>query len=194
MHKNIPNLLSAFRILLVPVFIFAYFSDGVGVDTDKVNVWAVGVYALASFTDFLDGMIARKFNLTSNLGKVLDPLGDKMMQVAVMICITIDGILPVVFVCIVIVKELLMGIGGVVIHRRAKVEIPPSNIVGKSATVLTIAVCIALLLFPAMPPLTANLIMGAALLLMFCALASYVITFSKVMRRKTSGAPDNFED
>ena len=183
MLKNIPNMLSSFRIFLVPVFVLAYFFD-----PNNVKGVAVGIYLLAAFTDFLDGAIARRYNLISNLGKVLDPLGDKMMMVAAMVCITIDGILPIWAVCIVVAKELLMGIGGVVIHRRAKAEIPPSNIFGKSATVVSIAACLALMLFPSIPTTCAAVIMGIAIALMVCALATYIYTYAVVMKKGKQGS------
>ena len=179
MIKHVPNILSGFRILLVPVFIFAYFADA-----DGIKTYAVAIYALAAVTDFLDGAIARKYNLISNLGKVLDPLGDKMMMVAAMVCITIDGILPVWAVTIVAAKEILMGIGGVVIHRRAKAEIPASNIFGKTATVVSIVACLSLMIFPIRAQQFAAFMMAIAISLMFGALATYVRTFSLVMKER----------
>ena len=59
------------------------------------KVAAAAVYAVASFTDFLDGFIARKYGLISNMGKILDPVGDKLMTLAVLTCITVDGVIPV---------------------------------------------------------------------------------------------------
>ncbi|MDR0905113.1 MAG: CDP-alcohol phosphatidyltransferase family protein [Oscillospiraceae bacterium] len=179
--KNVPNIISAFRILLVPVFIFVYFADA-----HYVKGFAIGVYALAAITDFLDGAIARRYNLISNLGKVLDPLGDKMMMVAAMICITIDGFLPVWAVSVVVIKELLMGIGGFVIHRRVKAEIPPSNIFGKTTTVVFIVVCLTLMAFPDIPPTYATAMVGVALGLMFAALLSYILMFSAMMKKKNN--------
>jgi len=177
--KHVPNILSGFRILLVPVFIFAYFAD-----QDEIKGIAVVIFALAAVTDFLDGAIARKYDIISNLGKVLDPLGDKMMMVSAMVCITIDGILPAWAVSIVVAKELLMGIGGVVIHRRAKAEIPPSNIFGKTATVVSIVACLSLMLFRSRAQGFAAILMSVAIGLMFGALASYIHTFSLVMKEQ----------
>ena len=128
---NLPNMLSIFRLCLVPGFIIVYFSG-----LQQARLLAVCIYALATFTDFLDGYIARRFNLITNLGKVLDPLGDKMFTFSVLACITIDSIIPVWVLLIFMVKEAMMGLGGLIIHRRARVEIPPSNYFGKTATVL----------------------------------------------------------
>ncbi|MDR2502422.1 MAG: CDP-alcohol phosphatidyltransferase family protein [Oscillospiraceae bacterium] len=177
----IPNLLSAFRICLVPVFYAAYF-----LDSHAVKVYALAVYALASFTDFLDGYIARKFKLTSNLGKILDPLGDKLMMVSVLTCITIDGVIPLWALITAGIKEALMGIGGLVIHRKVKSDIPPSNILGKTSTVVFFLVCATLMLFPAIPGSTAALMIGVAIALMLMALGSYILTFTAVIKRRSN--------
>ena len=81
---TIPNLLSVVRILLVPVFIYTYLND------DKVL--ALAILVLSGLTDFLDGKIARKFNQISALGKMLDPLADKLTQItlAVLLFLTFN--------------------------------------------------------------------------------------------------------
>jgi CDP-diacylglycerol--glycerol-3-phosphate 3-phosphatidyltransferase len=162
------------------VFVTAYFTDA-----HPVKVYAIAVYALASLTDFLDGYIARKYKLISNLGKVLDPLGDKLMMVAVLACITIDGVIPLWAIITVVVKEALMGIGGLVIHRLGKMEIPPSNILGKSATVVFFLVCATLMIFPDIPVYPASIMISAAIALMLMALGSYILTFVSVMKQRS---------
>ena len=174
---NIPNMLSIFRLCLVPVFVVAYFSG-----TGNANLYAVLVYALATFTDFLDGFIARRYNLITNLGKVLDPLGDKMLTFAVLACLSIDAIIPYGIVFLFLAKELLMGLGGLLIHRRAKAEIPPANIIGKTATVLFFLIGVALILFD-IPKSTATLLMSIALLISLIALITYLIDYIKIMRK-----------
>ncbi len=127
--KNVPNILSSIRIFLVPVFAAVYFWQA-----GSVKIYAAAVYALASFTDFLDGYIARKYDITSNLGKILDPLGDKLMTLTVLTCITIDGVIPIWAVAAVLVKEIVMITGGAVIRQKQGGIIPPSNIFGKTST------------------------------------------------------------
>ena len=177
--KAVPNIISVFRICLVPVFIIVYFSAG-----NDTKVFAVLVYALASFSDFLDGFLARKFKASSNLGKVLDPLGDKMMTIAAMICITIDLVIPIWAVIVAGVKELLMGAGGIVLFKKARTEIPPSNIIGKASTVVFFLVCAALMLLKNIPPSVAVALISVAIALMFLALASYIKTYFKVMKNR----------
>jgi len=174
-----PNILSAFRIALVPVFWIAYMTDHAG-----IKQWAVVVYALAAFTDFLDGFIARKFQLVTKLGKILDPAGDKLMQASALACIAIDGIIPGWAVVAVVVKEALMGVGGIIVYR-TKTEMPPSNILGKAATVVFIAVCLALMIFT-VPQSIAQGIIAAAIALMFMAFGSYLLLFISVMKKKNN--------
>jgi len=173
---NVPNCISAFRILLVPVFILAYF-----LDSHTTKTYAIIVYAVAAFSDFLDGFIARRYKLVSHLGKFLDPLGDKLMQASALLCITIDRIIPWWAVVMFFAKEIAMGLGGIIIHRK-KIEIPPSNILGKTSTVLFIAVCLALMIFRDISEDLAFYLIFSAVALMFMALGSYVITFISVIK------------
>ncbi len=177
--KNVPNILSSIRICLVPVFVAAYFCQ-----SGNVKIYAAVVYALASATDFLDGYIARRYDLTSNLGKILDPIGDKLMTLTVLTCITIDGVIPIWAVAAVLIKELIMVAGGAVIQRKQGGTIPPANIFGKTSTVVFFVVCVTLMLFRSIPETAATLMITAAIVLMMLALVSYVTTFIRVIKNK----------
>ena len=177
--RGIPNTISIFRICLVPIFIVAYFSD-----THDIKIYAAFIYALATFSDFLDGFLARRLKASTNLGKILDPLGDKLMTVAVMICITIDGVIPIWAVIVTGVKEIIMAIGGFVVHKAAHVEIPASNLIGKTSTVVFFLVCVTIMLFRDIPREVATWLIAGAIVLMFAALASYVNTYITVMKNK----------
>lgn len=177
--KAVPNIISVFRICLVPFFIIVYFSDA-----HDTKIYAILIYALATFSDFLDGFLARKFEASSNLGKILDPLGDKLMTISVMVCITVDKVIPVWAVIVAAVKELLMGVGGLVLYKRAGSEVPPSNIIGKASTVVFFLVCVTLMLFRDLPAAAATAFISAAIGLMFLALASYIITYFSVMKNR----------
>jgi len=116
--KNIPNILSCFRIILVPFFVWAYLGLG--------NIpLACAIYVLAGATDVIDGFIARKFNLITKVGMVLDPLADKLLQLTATATIAISGIafMWVVF-GILLIKEILMVIGGIMLYRRKDVVVP----------------------------------------------------------------------
>ena len=177
--RSIPNILSIFRICLVPVFIITYFLDG-----HDTKTYAIIIYAVASFTDFLDGFLARKLKASSKLGKFLDPLGDKMMTVSALICITIDRLIPVWAVVVTVIKEILMTIGGLIVRKRNGAEIPPSNLLGKMSTVIFFLVCVALMLFKDIPRNVAVLLISVAVTFTFAALASYVVTYINIMKNK----------
>ena len=84
MQKNIPNILSALRIALTPVFLFMYLQDDI--------VWralSIAVFAIAAFTDFMDGYLARHFGVESKIGVFLDPLADKVLTFAGFICLAV---------------------------------------------------------------------------------------------------------
>ena len=181
--KKLPNILSTIRICLVPVFIAVYFTE-----EGTVKVYSALVYAVAAFTDFLDGYLARKYGNTSNLGKVLDPLGDKLMTVAAMMCITIDGIIPFWAVLVAFCKEALMGIGGLVMHRKLKSEIPPSNILGKLSTVTFFLVCVTLMLVEGISRTVATVMISVAIGLMLAALGSYITTYVDVIKKRKSNS------
>ncbi|MBO5866867.1 MAG: CDP-alcohol phosphatidyltransferase family protein [Clostridia bacterium] len=78
---NLPNKLSILRIIMVPLFVVAYF-----VPSDWTVFVALGIFLLAAITDFLDGYIARKYNLVTTLGKLLDPIADKILVCAALFC------------------------------------------------------------------------------------------------------------
>ena len=177
--KYVPNIISVFRICLVPVFIIAYFTE-----PGELKLAAVAVYVVAAFSDFLDGFIARRFQATSSLGKVLDPLGDKLMTISVMACITIDGLIPIWAIIVAVTKELLMAVGGLVLHKVAGVEILPSNIIGKTSTVVFFVVFITLILFRDIPRGVAIGMISFAIGLTFVALISYFSRYHKVMKNR----------
>ncbi len=123
--KDIPNLLSIIRILLVPVFVLLYLNER--------YAFAVTVFIAAGLTDVVDGYIARKFNYISNLGKILDPTADKLIQQSAFICLAITKTVPIWMPIVYFAKELATLIGALVVFRKARVVVK-SNIFGKLAT------------------------------------------------------------
>ena len=97
---NLPNKLTILRIILIPVFVIFLLVDFPGHD------WAaLAVFIIASLTDMADGKIARKYNLITNFGKFMDPLADKMLTGAAMICLTALGRIECWIVVIIIARE-----------------------------------------------------------------------------------------
>ena len=125
MLLNLPNILSFIRIAFVGVFIYLFSSN--------MLMWALFIYVLAAFTDFLDGYIARKYDLITDLGKVLDPLADKLMLIAALISLYSRDMLPLWVIVVISIKELLMIIIGIFFYSRNYIVYSKSF--GKLATV-----------------------------------------------------------
>ena len=101
--KSVPNMLSILRLLLVPVFLWLLIADQFLV--------AFLVLMFASFTDWLDGFIARKFNQITSLGKVLDPSADRLFILATLIGLTVNEIIPAWLAIVIVARDLLLLIG-----------------------------------------------------------------------------------
>lgn len=126
---NIPNALTIFRFLLVPIFIYTfYFQNG------QHYLIPLIIFLLAGVTDILDGYIARKYNMITNWGKLMDPLADKVMQISVLLVMTDKKFIPTWIILIVILKELFLIIGGTVLYRNK--VIVQANWYGKLTTVM----------------------------------------------------------
>ena len=109
---NVPNILTVFRFLLIPVFIYFFFSD-----LPNNYVISAVIFILAGITDILDGYIARKFNIITKWGKLMDPLADKAIQLTVIFCLAYIKLVPLWAIFIILIKEILMVIGGVVLYK-----------------------------------------------------------------------------
>lgn len=99
---NLPNKLMIFRVILIPFFVFFLLTDVLGANGDYL---ALVIFIVASLTDMLDGKIARKYNLVTNFGKFMDPLADKLLVSAAMICLVSMDRLPAWMVIIIISRE-----------------------------------------------------------------------------------------
>lgn len=161
---TIPNLMSFFRLLLVPVMLWTY----LGLHNDTLTVVLLAVSAM---TDVLDGRIARKFNQVSDLGKALDPLADKLTQVCIVLCLAFTYPLMWVLLGICVVRETCMGILGYINIRKTN-SVSSAKWYGKLSTVVLYGTALALLVFPGMPTW---LITALIILCMFCVLMALVL-------------------
>lgn len=128
-YMNIPNILTLFRIILIPVFMLVFFSP-----INNNLIFSISIFLLAGATDVLDGYIARKYNMITKWGMVLDPLADKLMLLTVLTCLTINKYIPIWIVGLVAAKEIFMIISGMLLYKKDTVI--PSNIFGKASTLL----------------------------------------------------------
>ena len=88
---NIPNLLTYARIIAVPIIVFCFFIEGRLASSDFARWTALILFAAASITDYLDGYLARIWNQTSNIGRMLDPIADKLLVASVLLLMAADG-------------------------------------------------------------------------------------------------------
>lgn len=177
-NLTIPNLISSFRIILIP-FIAYYYLAG-------KTVVSVALVLFSGFTDLFDGMIARKFNQVTELGKMLDPLADKLTQSVIAVCLAIrtSEIRPVLLIFI--IKEMAMLAGAGVLFRKKRKPCA-AQWYGKVATTL-FYVTVVVILFLQYRPLSANLQNGLTYGLlavtagfMIYALVRYIMIFVTVL-------------
>ena len=126
MLKHIPNILTIIRFLLIPVILIYIFTGN--------YILALIVFTISALTDIADGFIARKFNLVSNFGKLMDPLADKLTQIATLTSLVIIHIIPIWILIIVISKEFIMICGASFLY--GKDVVVYSKWYGKLSTVL----------------------------------------------------------
>ena len=141
MIKKIPNILTVGRILIVPFFVLAFYLPGFYGD-----LTALILFIVASFTDFLDGMLARLLGEESKLGELLDPIADKIIVATALILLVMDGTIrnyEVIAAIIILTREILIS-GLREFLAKGKIKLPVSNL-AKLKTVLQM-VSIALLL------------------------------------------------
>ena len=100
---TIPNIISIFRLVLIPAFVFLYFKESV----ENHFLWAIFIIVLSGFSDVVDGFIARRFNMVSDLGKVIDPIADKLTQVVALLCLAIKHTAIIPAFIVLFIKELL---------------------------------------------------------------------------------------
>lgn len=178
---TVPNLITFFRFVLVPPFVYSFINE---------QFLLAGIMiGLSGLSDCFDGFFARKLNQVTSLGKILDPIADKVTLVAVAVCmvIYIPSILPIMLVLV--GKEFLMLLGGFIMLLR-KMTPPPANIFGKIATLVFYFV-ISLIIFikivtgeEYMPVVIIGLILVAAAMLL--ALVQYAVMFVKINREKNN--------
>lgn len=126
MLKHVPNALTIIRFFLIPFIVVNIFNGN--------YILAFIFFTVSGITDIADGCIARKFNLISNFGKLMDPLADKLTQIATIASLTLIHIIPIWILSIVLLKELIMIAGASFLY--GKDVVVYSKWYGKLATVL----------------------------------------------------------
>ncbi|HNE88553.1 MAG TPA: CDP-diacylglycerol--glycerol-3-phosphate 3-phosphatidyltransferase [Actinomycetota bacterium] len=123
---TVPNILSALRLLGVPLFLWLIL-------VPEADWWAIVVLAIAGFTDWLDGYLARKWHQISRVGQLLDPIADRLYILATLIGLLLRGIVPLWFVLLLVSRDLIMSVVLAVLKRRGVTGLPV-HFLGKAAT------------------------------------------------------------
>ena len=172
---NIPNALTVLRILMVPLFLVLLLADG-GNDV-TLRWWALIVFLLAMFTDFVDGYLARRNNLITNFGKIADPIADKSLMAAALIGLAIIVELPWWVPVVILVREF-----GITVLRffMIRIAVMPASRGGKIKTVLqTAAIGLFLLIFPlsaVVPSVVYVILLVFAWIIMTAAIVVTIVT------------------
>ena len=154
-HKiiTIPNVLSFFRLLLIPVIVWLYI-------VKKDPIWTMAVLALSGITDIVDGIIARKCNMISDFGKAFDPVADKLTQIAMLFCLVSRFQWMLLPLCVLVVKEITAGIMGLMVIRKTG-DVFGAVWHGKATTVSLYSMMIIHLLWFNIPGVISGILIGA---------------------------------
>ena len=177
---TIPNLLSVFRLVLIPVYIVIYLNA-----KDATDYYiAGGILAVSCLTDAIDGKIARHFNMISTLGKILDPLADKITQFTLVVCLAIRYPVLWVLVSLFVIKESFQLIAGFLTLRRGKM-LTGALLAGKISTTVLFVSLILLVLMPNLSELAVQIITAvdcAVLIVAFIGYARAYYTHSPMIQ------------
>ena len=181
-YFSIPNLMGYFRILLIPVYLFLY----IRAETTEEYYMAAVVLLVSFLTDLFDGKIARRFDMVTEFGKILDPVADKLTQGAMAISFSYKypamGILLFVFLG----KEYLMAILGLYMMKK-NYRMDGAQKHGKVCTAVLDLVMILVLILPGMSILIVNVLAGIAIIVMLSSLALYLKMYWKVWKSIAGG-------
>lgn len=169
---SIPNLLSFFRLALIPVYAYIYLN---ATQTHQY-VLAGTIMAVSCLTDMIDGKIARHFNMITTVGKILDPIADKMTQFTLTLCLSLEYPVLMPVLALFVVKEAFQLIAGIFFLRKGRM-LPGALMTGKVCTTVLFISLIALVLFPEMNPAVVNVIALTDGVFLAISFVSYVLAY-----------------
>ena len=165
---TIPNAMSVFRILLVPFIIWAYVAER--------YYLVFGLLVLSALSDVLDGIVARKFNMTSEFGKFIDPVADKLTQVSLVVCLMTRYKPICILFAIIVVKEIVLAYLAAAVLKKCN-RVNSAKWYGKLCTVVLEASIIALLIVPYAPGNVVWILTAVCAFLLMLAFVMYAIFF-----------------
>ena len=165
---TIPNLLSLFRLVLIPVYVYIYLNA-----SQPEHYWiAGGILAVSCLTDLIDGKIARKFNMISSVGKVLDPMADKFTQLSLILCLSVHRRALRVMLVLFLIKEFFQLFAMVFSLRRGK-ALDGALTIGKICTTVLFVSLIVMVLCPWLSERTTDIITGVCCVFLAISFVEY---------------------
>lgn len=177
---TIPNALSLFRFILAGVFLWMYYAS----EIENKRYWLTGVLLLSAVTDFLDGKIARRWNMVSEIGKILDPIADKLTQCVLIVCLLSEYPLLRAVFALFLVKEILVAAAGYKVLEKTEHN-DGAMWYGKVNTTVFYAVMVILIFIPWIPYSLANVLIAVSGCFMLLAFVMYIRKFSRILRGKS---------
>lgn len=169
---TIPNLLSLLRLLMIPVYVVIYLN--------ATEIWhyyaAAAILALSCLTDMADGIIARRFNMITKLGRLLDPIADKATQFALILCLASRYWLMYLLIALFVIKEgfQLVAVG---LNLRKNKMLDGALMSGKVCTTVMFTTLILMVMLPGLDALTGNLMIAIDIVFMLIAFGDYFMAF-----------------
>lgn len=175
--SNIPNILCYIRIFLIPVFIFYYINAKF---TEDYYI-SVPIILISGITDLLDGFIARKFNQVTEIGKILDPIADKLTQIAIIFSLMCKFKFMVILVVLFIVKESFMGICSLILLRKGR-KLDGTMWFGKVSTAIFYTVTVIIIAMPNLNIVIINTLMIIVAIALLVSFLMHIPIFIKMFK------------
>ena len=169
---TIPNLLSLFRLVLIPVYVTVYLNA----TEDWHYYLSAGILAVSCITDLLDGQIARRFNMISNLGKLLDPIADKATQFALIICLSFRYSAMIFLIILFVIKEGFQFVAMGINLRKGK-ALDGALMSGKICTTVFFITLIFMVMLPELPAHIGNLMIWLDIVFLLIAFGDYAVAY-----------------
>ena len=175
---TVPNLLGYLRLILIPIFLYTYLTA----ENAREYYFSVALMGISGLSDMLDGLLARKLNQVTELGKLLDPVADKLTQCTLAFCLATRFPLMWVMAGILVVKEGFMAVMGLLILRHNGWKLDGAKWFGKISTAFLYVAVFLMLLAPNMKEALANtlILVGCGLLLL--SLGCYIPEYRRLWR------------
>ena len=181
---TVPNLLTVLRVLLIPLFLWTYLGL-------KNQALALGVLAFSFFTDFLDGYIARRYQMISDLGKAMDPMADKLNQASILVALSIRYPIMLIPFGIMVVKEVYLGILMLIVIRRSG-TVFGADWHGKVATFLIYSTMALHLIWPGtIPTVLSYVTVGITVCMQLLSFVLYAIRNNRLVKEYKKEAPQD---